>query len=80
MSAAALAFILLVLVSFDSQVREQVQNHFSSPSVVVSDATHGIKTLSSVAMDALRERSLDRAPLLIFVCLAGLLLLFMLRT
>jgi hypothetical protein len=31
-------------------------------------------------MDAVRERSLDRAPLLIFVLVAGLLLLFMLRS
>jgi len=80
MSAGALAVILLVLVSFDDRVREQVQLRLSSPSAVVSEAGHGLKSLSSVIMDALREQSLDRAPLLIFVFGAVMLLLFMLKT
>jgi hypothetical protein len=80
MSAGALAVILLVLVSFDDRVREQVQLRLSSPSAVVSEAGHGLKSLSSVVMDALREQSLDRAPLLIFVFGAVMLLLFMLKT
>ena len=80
MSAGALAVILLILVSFDGRVREQVQLRLSSPSAVVSEASHGLKSLSSVIMDALREQSLDRAPLLIFVFGAVMLLLFMLKT
>jgi hypothetical protein len=80
MSAGALLVILLVLVSFDARVREQVQLRLSSPSAVVSEASHGLKSLSAVVMDALREQSLDRAPLLIFVFGAVMLLLFMLKT
>ena len=80
MSAGALAVILLILVSFDGRVREQVQLRLSSPSAVVSEASHGLKSLLSVIMDALREQSLDRAPLLIFVFGAVMLLLFMLKT
>ena len=80
MSVAGLAIVLLVLVSFDGRVREQVQLRLSSPSAIASDANHGVRTLASVVMDALREQSLDRAPLLIFVVGAGVLLMFMLRT
>jgi hypothetical protein len=80
LSAVALVVILLVLVSFDSRVREQVELRLSSPSAVVQDAGHGLQSLTSVVMDALRDQSLDRAPLLIFVFCAGVLLLFMLRT
>jgi hypothetical protein len=80
MSAGALAIIAMLLISFDSRVREQVEQRLSSPSAVVSDASHGLKSLTGVVMNAIRERSLDRAPLLIFVFVAGLLLLFMLRT
>jgi hypothetical protein len=80
MSVAALAVILLVLVSFDSRVREQVQLRLGSPSAVVSETGHGVKNLTSAVTEALREQSLDRAPLLMFVAIAGVLLLFMLRT
>jgi len=80
MSVAALAIILMVLVSFDSRVREQVDLRMSSPSAVVSEASHGLKSLTGIVLDALRAQSLDRAPLLIFVFGAVLLLLFMLRT
>ena len=80
MSAGALGIILLVLVSFDPRVREQVELRLSSPSAVVSEAGHGVKSLTAVVLDAVRERSLDHAPLMIFVFGAGLLLVFMLRT
>lgn len=80
MSAAGLAIILLVLLSFDSRVREQVQLRVSSPSGALTDAGHGLKTVMEAVTDAMRDRSLDRAPLLVFVCGAGVLLLFMLRT
>ena len=80
MSAGALTIILMLLVSFDSRVREQVELRLSSPSALVSDARQGLKSLSGVVLDALREQSLDRAPLLIFVCGAVMLLLFMLKT
>jgi hypothetical protein len=80
MSAVALAIILTVLVSFDSRVREQVDLRLSSPSAAVSEASHGLKNLTGTVLDAMRAQSLDRAPLLIFVFGAGMLLLFMLRT
>ena len=80
MSAAALVVILVALVSFDDRVREQVHLRLSSPSAVVAEASNGLKNLSEVVMTALRDQSLDRAPLLIFVFGAVMLLLFMLKT
>jgi hypothetical protein len=80
MSAVALAIILMVLVSFDSRVREQVDLRLSSPSAVVSEASHGLRSLAGIIPDALRAQSIDRAPLLIFVFGTVMLLLFMLRT
>jgi hypothetical protein len=80
MSAVALAIIVLVLINFDSHLREEVQLRVSSPSAMIEDTTHGAKNLASGVMDALRGHSLDRAPLLIFVFGAGVLLVFMLKT
>jgi hypothetical protein len=79
MSAVALAIILMVVVSFDSRVREQVDLRLSSPSAAVSEASQGLKSLTAIVLDAMRAQSLDRAPLLIFVLGALMLLLFMLR-
>jgi hypothetical protein len=80
MSAAGLVIVLLVLVSYDGRLREQVQLHLSSPSGMVSDASHSIRNMTDTVWYALKERSLDHTPLLIFVVGAGALLLFMLRT
>jgi len=80
MSVGALAIILMVLVSFDPRVREQVNLRLSSPSAVMSEASHGVKSLAGIIPDALRAQSIDRAPLLIFVFGTVVLLLFMLRT
>lgn len=80
MSVGALAIILMVLVSFDSRVREQVNLRLSSPSAVVSEASHGLKSMAGIVLGALRAQSLDRAPLLIFVFGAVILFLFMLKT
>ena len=79
-SAGALGIILLALVSFDGRVREQIQLRLSSPSAVVSEASHGLKILAAMAMDTLREQRLDQTSLVVFVIGAAILLLFMLRT
>ena len=47
MSVGALAIILMMLVSFDSRVREQVELRMSSPSAMVSDAGHGLKSMTA---------------------------------
>jgi len=80
MSAAALGLILAVLISFDSRVREQFELRLSSPTVAFSDARHGIKSVADTVLDTVRTQRLDHTSLVVFVFVAGLLLLFMLRT
>jgi ABC-type nitrate/sulfonate/bicarbonate transport system permease component len=79
-SAGALGIIFLVLVSFDSRVREQVQLRLSSPSAVVNEASHGLRSLATEFMYTLREQRLDQTSLVVFVIGAAILLVFMLRT
>lgn len=80
MSVAGLAIVLVVLFTFDSRVREQVQLRLSSPSAMASDASHTVRNVAAAFTDALREHRLDSTSLLVFVVGAGALLLFMLRT
>jgi len=80
MSAGALALILMVLVSFDPRVREQAEQRLSSPTALFQDARHGIKSVTDALFDTVREQLLDHTSLIVFVFVAGVLLLFMLRT
>ena len=80
LSAGALALILAVLISFDPRVREQVELRLSSPTAAVSDARHGIKSVADAVFETVREQRLDHTSLVVFVFVAGVLLLFMLRT
>jgi hypothetical protein len=80
MSAAALGLILAVLISFDSRVREQFELRLSSPTAAFSDARYGIKSVADTVLDTVRTQRLDHTSLIVFVFVAGLLLLFMLRT
>jgi len=80
MSAGALALILMALISFEPRVREQAEQRLSSPTAVFSEMRHGIKSVSDAVFDTVREQRLDHTSLVVFVFVAGLLLLFMLRT
>jgi len=80
MSAGALAFILMVLISFDPRVREQAQERLSSPTAAFSEVRHGLKNVADAVFETVREQRLDHTSLVVFVFVAGVLLVFMLRT
>jgi len=80
MSVAGLVIIVLLMFSFDSRLREEVQRRLSSPTGAVSDTGHGVRSAIEAVSIAMRERSFDGAPLLIFLGGAVVLLLFLLRT
>jgi hypothetical protein len=80
MSAAALALILAVLVSFDSRVREQLEQRLSSPTVAFTEVRQGIRSVTDAVLSTVREQRLDHTSLVVFVFVAGLLLVFMLKT
>jgi len=80
MTVAGLVIIVLLMFSFDSRLREEVQLRLSSPAEMVSTAGTSVRNAKEAAAIAMRERSFDGAPFLIFVCGAGALLLFMLKS
>lgn len=81
MSVGAVVLLLMVLVAIDDRVREQFSLRLSSrPSRELAAAGQQVRDLSEVIFEAVRDQSLDHAPMVIFVLAAGVLVLFMLRT
>jgi hypothetical protein len=81
MSAATVALVLLVLVSFDDRVRSEIGVRFGgNPTHQLSAAGQQAQTLTAVITDAARDQSVAHAPLLIFAVASTVLVLFMLRT
>jgi hypothetical protein len=81
MSVATVALVLLVLVSIDDRVRNELSLRFmSNPSHGLAAAGHQARTLTAVVAEAARDQSLAHAPLLVFSLAATVLVLFMLRT
>ena len=81
MSAATVMVLLLVLVTFDDRVRNELSMRFMDhPTEQIALAGHEARTITSVIVEAAQRQSLDHAPLLIFSLAATVLVLFMLRT
>ena len=80
MSIGAMGIVLLALVSIDPQVREQISLRISRPSIPIAEAGQQMHSLSTVVATAVRDQSIDHAPMLIFVLVAAVLVLFMTRT
>ena len=80
-SAAALVVLLIGLVAIDDRVRERVELVIQT-----GDLSSGFESATSMASDvadvlvmAVRDQSLDHAPLAVFVVAATALVLAMLR-
>ena len=81
MSAGVLALLLVTLVAIDPRVKEQVYLRWSAPSTAqISTAGASVRDMTSVVLDAVRDQSLEHAPLLIFGLVATVLVMSMLRT
>jgi hypothetical protein len=80
-SLCALLLLLILLVSIDPRVREQMSGVWDSRG---ASAIHGVSSqmreVSTVVLSAARDHSIDNAPLMIFALAATVLVLFMLRT
>jgi hypothetical protein len=81
-SMGALCVLIALLATFDPRVREQIALRMSpgQPSVQVAQAGATVRSLSAVVVEAVRDQSIEHAPLVIFVLAGSVLLLFMLRT
>jgi hypothetical protein len=82
MSMGALIVLLGMLAAFDDRVREQLSLRMSpgQPTAQIAQAGATVRSLSSVFIEAVRDQSIEHAPMVIFVGAGALLLLFMLRT
>lgn len=79
MSAGALAILLFVLVSVDARVREHAVRIVNSASSGDVGGTR-LSDIGSTLLVAARDQSVAHAPLAIFVVVAVVLLLCMVRT
>ena len=80
-SLLALMLLLMMLVTIDPRVREQMSGLWggAGPSAVTSVSSQ-VRQASTVVLSAARDHSIDNAPLVIFALAATVLVLFMLRT
>ena len=81
MSIGAVGIILIVLISFDPRVREQVAVRWGSdPAGELTRAGQQARALTFVVARAAHDQSLAHTPLLLLVFAGTVLLLFMVRT
>lgn len=81
LSAGALALVVTVLVGFDDRVRRALADLVDDRRT--SELAHigaGAYDLGAVLLTAVAEQSIANAPLMIFVVIATVLTLFMVRT
>ena len=80
-SLGAVILLLMMLVTIDPRVREQVSGSLGGPgSPRVATISSQMHEVTSVVLTAARDHSIDNAPLMIFALAATVLVLFMLRT
>jgi hypothetical protein len=79
---AAVCSLIAILAALDTRVRDQILGRVGAgqPAVQIANAESTVRNLASIVFSAARDQSIEHAPLVIFVLLATVLLLFMLRT
>jgi hypothetical protein len=78
LTVGTLAVLVLILISVDDNVRDQLSMRATTPGVV--SAGRDVRALTTVIAVAVREQSVAHAPLVIFGVAAAVLVIFMLRT
>ena len=80
-SAGALVLLLVVLVALDERVQEHLAALArSAPTSTISGFAARVGEIATVLFDAARTQSLEQAPMLIFVVITTILVLWMVRT
>ncbi|OFW12781.1 MAG: hypothetical protein A3F70_09625 [Acidobacteria bacterium RIFCSPLOWO2_12_FULL_67_14] len=80
-SVAVLAAVLLVLVSVDVRVREQLHTAIGATTpATLADLTAQVGDAGAVLVEAAWTQSVDHAPMMIFVVVASVLLLSLVRS
>jgi hypothetical protein len=83
-SVGALCALIILLVSFNAPLREEIARRVGAgqPSVHVqaANAQATVRNIASILFVAARDQSIEHAPLVLFVLAAIVLFMFMLRT
>ena len=80
-SVLALSVLLLMLMSVDPRVRDQVQTTLNTtPTSTVRSVTNEVRDASKAVVRAAEDHSLANAPMVVFGVAAAVLTIFMLRT
>jgi hypothetical protein len=80
-SLAGFVVVLVTLVALDKRVGERFSYAFSgSPTEQVSTLAGRLQSLGDAVLMALKDQSIDHAPMLVFTAVGILLVLFMVRT
>lgn len=80
MCAGAAMVLLMALVCLDSRVREVGLRVISKPSAEMASDGKRVGDLASVVVRAAREQTAEHTPFVAFAFVAGVLVIFMLRT
>jgi hypothetical protein len=80
-SILALSVLLVMLLSVDPRLRDQVQTTINTPPTsTIRSVTNDVRDMSKVVVRAAEDRSLANGPMVIFGLAATVLVVFMLRT
>jgi hypothetical protein len=83
MSMGAVIALLLTLAAIDDRVREQLVLRMGTParaSAEIVDTSGQMRDLAGVVYEAVRDQSIEHAPMVTFVLAGVVFLIFMLRT
>ena len=82
MSVGALCVLIVLLIGFNTPLREEVSRRIGAgrPGVQAANMESTVRNVASVLFVAARDQSIEHAPLVIFVFAAIVLFMFMLRT
>jgi hypothetical protein len=80
MCAGAAMVLLLALVCLDDRVREVGLRIISKPTAEMASDGKRVGDLASVVVRAARQQTADHTPFVAFAFVAGVLVVFMLRT
>ena len=80
-SIIALSVLLLMLMSVDPRLRDQIETTVNTPPTsTIRTVTHQVRDASKVVVSAAEDHSLANTPMLVFGLAATVLVVFMLRT
>jgi hypothetical protein len=81
-AAGSLTIVVLGMAVMNARVREQLRHLLDGPrpSPDTLSTAYRMQDAVMVALDAMRDQTIEHAPLTIFALAATVLLLFMLRT